>query len=103
MHTPVIVPIIYTMYVFIRILYSLLSCMYNTFQATAIELRDLNIKLQTALEGARKEIAARKEHEAKLTSQLQVCLCFVSKVCHFQMCKQNLYVQYLYIYIYTEL
>ena len=70
------------MYVFIRILYSLLTFMLNTFQATAIELRILTIKLQTALEGAREEIAARKEQEVKFTSQFQVCLCFVSKAWH---------------------
>ena len=62
--------------------------MYNTFQATTIELRS-TIKLQADLEEAKKEIAARKKHEAELTSQLQVCLYFVSKVCHLQMCKQN--------------
>ena len=56
--------------------------MFNTFQATAIELRSLTIKLQTALEGAREEIDARKEHEVNLTAQLQVCLCCKQGVTH---------------------
>ena len=44
-------------------------------QATAIELRGQITTLQAALERARQENATRKVHEAKLTSQLQVCLC----------------------------
>ena len=47
-------------------------------QATASELISQISTLQAALEGARKEIAAGKVHEGKMTSQFQVC-----KVCHF--------------------
>ena len=46
--------------------------MLITIQATAIDLRSQITTLQAALEG---EIAARKEHEVKLASQFQVCLC----------------------------
>ena len=41
-------------------------------QVTANELRSQITSLQAALEVAREEIAARSEHEAKLTSQFQV-------------------------------
>ena len=46
--------------------------MLITVQATANELRSQITTLQAALEG---EIAARKEHEVKMSSQFQVCLC----------------------------
>ena len=48
---------------------------YVPIQATTSELRSQITTLEAGLRGARVEIAARKEHEAKLTSQLQVCLC----------------------------
>ena len=48
--------------------------MLITIQATASDLRSQITTLQAALERARVEIAAMKEHEAKQTSQLQVCL-----------------------------
>ena len=53
----------------------LLTCMLITIQATASDHRSQITTLQAALVGAREEIAARKEHEAILTSQFQVCLC----------------------------
>ena len=58
-------------------MYSLRASLHAYFpiQATANELRSQITTLQAALEGARGEIAARKEHEAILTSQFQVCLC----------------------------
>ena len=59
---------------YIHNLYSLLTCMLITIQTTTSDLRSQNTTLQAALEGAREEIAARKEHEVELTSQLQVCL-----------------------------
>ena len=53
--------------------------MLITIQATASDLRSQITTLQAALKG---EIAARKEHEAKLTSQFQVCLCRKQGVSH---------------------
>ena len=69
---------VYTMHVHIYIyvfVYSLLTSMLNTIQATASDLRGQITTLQAALEGARNEVAARKEHEVELASQFQVCLC----------------------------
>ena len=48
---------------------------YFPIQAIASDLRSQITTLQAALERAREEIAASKEHEAILTSQFQVCLC----------------------------
>ena len=72
---------VYTMYVCIyTYLYTvLLTCMFITIQATASDLRSQITTLQVALEG---EIAARKEYEAKLTSQFQVCLYCKQGVSH---------------------
>ena len=50
-------------------------------QATTNELKSQITTLQAALEEAGVEIAAMKEHEAKQTSQFQVCL-VVSEACH---------------------
>ena len=55
-----------------KYIYIYLTCMLITVQATASDLGSQITTLQAALEG---EIAARKEHEVKLTSQFQVCLC----------------------------
>ena len=64
------------MYIYIYVfVYSLLTSMLNTIQATASDLRGQITTLQAALEGARNEVAARKEHEVELASQFQVCLC----------------------------
>ena len=49
--------------------------MFITIQATTSDHRSQITTLQAALEGARKENAARKEHEAKLICQFQVCFC----------------------------
>ena len=70
--------------------------MLITIQATASNLRSQITTLQAALEGAREEIAARKEHEAILTSRFR-CVSVLSEleVCHILMCK--------YLYIDTEL
>ena len=57
-----------------HVVYRLLTHMLNTIQAIADELRSQITTLQADLEGAREEIAAWKEHEAKITSQFQVCL-----------------------------
>ena len=50
-------------------------------QATTNELKSQITTLQAALDEAGVEIAAMKEHEAKQTSQFQVCL-VVSEACH---------------------
>ena len=55
-------------------IYSLFTYLLISIQATNNELRSQITALQTTLEAAREEIAARKAHEAKLTSQFQVCL-----------------------------
>ena len=49
--------------------------MLITVQATVSDLRSQVKTLQAALEEAREENAARKEHDAKLRSQFQVCFC----------------------------
>ena len=59
--------------IYVQFVYSLLTCMLITVQATASGLRSQITKLQTALEEARVEYAAWKEHETTLTSQFQVC------------------------------
>ena len=56
--------------------------MLITIQATASDLRSQITTLQAALARARVEIAAMKEHEAKQTSQLQVCLWYLQAVLH---------------------
>ena len=48
---------------------------YFPIQATTNDLKSQITTLQAALEEAREENAARKEHEEKRTSQYQVCLC----------------------------
>ena len=69
---------IHHVYIYVFV-YSLLTWMLITIQATTSELRSQITTLQAALKG---EIAARKEHEAKLTSQFQVCLCRKQGVSH---------------------
>ena len=49
--------------------------MLITVQVTVSDLRSQIKTQQAALEEAREENAARKEHEEKQTSQFQVCLC----------------------------
>ena len=48
---------------------------YFPIQTTTSELKSQITTLEAGLREAREEIAARKEHEAKLTAQFQVCLC----------------------------
>ena len=57
--------------------------MLITVQATVSDLRSQITTLEAALEGARKNNAAWKEHGAKLVSQFQVCFgCSVEGVSH---------------------
>ena len=57
--------------------------MLITIQVTVSDLRSQIKTQQAALEEAREENAARKEHEEKQTSQFQVCFgCSVEGVSH---------------------
>ena len=69
---------VYTMYIYVRMVciqFAFSACLYTFIQASTNELKSQITTLQAALEEAREEIAAMKEHEAKQTSQFQVCLC----------------------------
>ena len=87
--TPVIS--VYTMYKYVRMVciqfciqtkilyvYGLYTACFSAclllIQATTNELKSQITTLQAALEEAGEEIAAMKEHEAKQTTQFQVCL-----------------------------
>ena len=48
---------------------------YFPIQATTSKLKSQITILEAGLRGTREKRAAMKEHEAKLTSQFQVCLC----------------------------
>ena len=69
---------VYTMYIYVRVVciqFACFSACLLPIQATTNELKSQITTLQAALDEAGVEIAAMKEHEAKQTSQFQVCLC----------------------------